>query len=215
MKNTLVLTITQVYNFDRAPWSYTDDKGDEHELETITGEAVDDAGKVWCVYTNCIPKSYDFRKGDLEKLVEREAYFLVDNTGKSTRKGVPKLKILGYPGGRGENSEGLSIIGGEKTVEGSGAVQGEGPQQGETPEPESSGEGGEQPPAAAVLTTPPSSEPLDDITEAWAEAMRQFGVGSRGPVIVALRRMLDHPIDASAVTEAELYDVIAAKGEQG
>ena len=240
MKNTILLTLTQVYDFEMSTWTYTDDEGGVHELATVTGEAVDAAGQTWCVYTNCLPKSYDFRKGDLEKLIEREAYFLVDETGKTTKKGMPKLKLLGYPGGRGENSEGLVVVG-EKTDQGAGAEQGEGPQQGETPAPESSERGAGNPRGEPVEqgarggSTPPSSPgdisgttcgggvgpsvpdadtaPPSDAFDGKAEALAEAMRRldcSKGMVVVELRKGTDHPIVWADVTEEDLWDLCAS-----
>lgn len=91
---------------------------------------------------------------------------------------------------------------GEKTHLGSGAGSEESSGVSEQSEPEPSGWGG---------AAPPQSDPPDEVEEMWQEAMEQFGAGNRAPVMAALRKMLDHPVDAAAVTVQDLADVIVWK----
>lgn len=179
---------------------YTTKDGDRTD---VGGEFA--SGEFWqvSVKASFLDADYDKMLALVDHRVELETLQLKG----TTRSGKPKVRFSM----KGLVDLGLADIGGEKTVEGSGAAFGEGTaqQSAVSPEPESSGEG-DRP---ADLPVPPSSD-LSELDEMWELAMAEFSAGSRAPVIVALRKMLDHPIDANKVTAMELVDVIAWKAKQ-
>lgn len=225
MKTTRNLTIVKLYDFAREPWT-----AHGSSFVTIGGEAVDEDGNTFYVFSNTKEENADQREADLASFVECEAQFFVLDEGKLTKGGMPKLKILGYPGGPGEDSQGLdrlgtSTVAARQTGGASGGVAPLPPanlggavaeaeelldrlrslvaraEQGLQPDtPEGGGED------RGEGSPPPDGFDDGSLADAWAAAVETFG--NEGKVLLAYKRQFDKPPVKDAITADELRTLI-------
>jgi hypothetical protein len=208
MRNTIMLTLTKLYDFDRTVWSIPDIEG---EFETITGEAEDEQGKVYCIYNNCLSRNFEDRRQALVGLLHARAQMFVADTGKTTKSLMPKLKLLGFPGGHNKDSEGLEIL---DPVASDGVGDGEAPALSEE-----SSEGGSTPIKPSSLPTvagesvsaadspsSDSSSSTDETAEMWEIATARLG--SKGAVLLAVKTAQGRVVPFADITAEMLYRVV-------